>query len=197
MNGSTDYGGQPESLLVYHPNCPDVLMGKQITNNGVTVFLKYCSTCQIFRPPRASHCSFCDNCVEEFDHHCPWVSNCVGRRNYRFFLVFLIELALLVDYVFGLLVVMLHRLNTNGIFETVAEYGSVASIASMCFACGLAVNWLLIYNLMLIARDRTTSESIKGYESGTHRSGWENCARVFCSQRPNRNLPWRMYQSRF
>ena len=48
-----------------------------------------CITCGIIRPPCASHCSYCDNCVLNLDHHCFFVSNCIGLRNHKYFYLFL------------------------------------------------------------------------------------------------------------
>lgn len=50
---------------------------------------RYCVTCNIWRPPRASHCAVCGHCMARFDHHCPVVGTCVAQRNFRWFVCLL------------------------------------------------------------------------------------------------------------
>ncbi|XP_043074373.1 palmitoyltransferase ZDHHC18-B isoform X2 [Puntigrus tetrazona] len=142
---------------------------KEVVINQQVVKLKYCFTCKIFRPPRTSHCSLCDNCVERFDHHCPWVGNCVGKRNYRFFYTFIVSLSFLTAFIFG------------------------------CVTTHLALIWSILglsgFHTYLVAANLTTNEDIKGSWSGksgnedvgnpySYNSILKNCCSVLCGPMP-------------
>ncbi|KEG15356.1 S-acyltransferase [Trypanosoma grayi] len=58
------------------------------TVDGEQVERKWCSTCEMHRPPRAAHCYLCGLCVLEHDHHCSVIGACVGRRNLLVFYAF-------------------------------------------------------------------------------------------------------------
>ena len=76
--------------------------------NGKKVSLKWNDSCNFYQPPRAHHCSVNNDCIEKFDHHCPWVGTTIGQRNYRTFLLFVVNTTLLCMYVFALSVVQVH-----------------------------------------------------------------------------------------
>eukprot|EP01065_Artemidia_motanka_P029393 TRINITY_DN35508_c0_g1_i1.p1 TRINITY_DN35508_c0_g1~~TRINITY_DN35508_c0_g1_i1.p1 ORF type:complete len:444 (+),score=120.83 TRINITY_DN35508_c0_g1_i1:68-1399(+) len=79
---ATDPGIMPKQPPA--PQQPD----KTEEINGHTVTIKWCGTCNLYRPPRASHCGTCNVCVDRFDHHCHVTGTCVGRRNFIPFSLF-------------------------------------------------------------------------------------------------------------
>ncbi|CAH0757364.1 unnamed protein product [Diatraea saccharalis] len=136
---------------------------REVLVRGRPVKLKYCFTCKMFRPPRASHCSLCDNCVDRFDHHCPWVGNCVGKRNYRYFYTFVVSLSFLAVFVFACAVAHL-ALEARGAGLGAALRASPASalVAAVCFLSVWSVLGLAGFHTYLASTDQTTNEDIKG-----------------------------------
>nr|XP_020447003.1 palmitoyltransferase ZDHHC9 [Monopterus albus] len=176
---------------------------RNVQINNQIVKLKYCYTCKIFRPPRASHCSICDNCVDRFDHHCPWVGNCVGKRNYRYFYLFTLSLSMLTIYIFTFDIVhmvmrefllFLIRRDTQAYYACTLELstlketpGTVLEVL-VCFFTLWSVVGLTGFHTYLISLNQTTNEDIKGSWSGknrvqnpySHKNIIKNCCEVLC-----------------
>jgi palmitoyltransferase len=53
-----------------------------------TMWRKYCTKCDRYKPERAHHCRKCGKCVLRMDHHCPWTNNCIGYNNFPHFVRF-------------------------------------------------------------------------------------------------------------
>jgi len=169
---------------------------------GVTMPLKWCSTCRIWRPPRASHCTECNVCVERFDHHCPWTGQCVGLRNYRYFFGFVLSVCSLCAYT--LVVSALSFLHALAVALTDATSGgdrvgvalderpvpAALSIATALIL--LCVCPLLCYHCSLTCRNATTSEEIKGTFADRanpfDQSCPANCRHVLCRPLPPSRL---------
>ncbi|XP_064408241.1 palmitoyltransferase ZDHHC18a isoform X3 [Latimeria chalumnae] len=139
---------------------------KEVVINGQVVKLKYCFTCKMFRPPRTSHCSLCDNCVERFDHHCPWVGNCVGKRSQR----------------------------ANFLSALKESPASVLELV-VCFFSVWSILGLSGFHTYLVASNLTTNEDIKGSWSSKRSSDESanpysyssivtNCCAVLCGPIP-------------
>jgi len=164
---------------------------------GHPLKLKYCVTCNVYRPPRCTHCSVCENCVERFDHHCPWIGNCVGRRNYWLFFCFVSATGFLNVFSLvtasSLLAIRGQELkrewgcdNATAFTGTLRSHPLAVALAVYCTLLVWFTIGLCAYHSYLIATNQTTYEQIKGLYAGSgnpfHRGSTSaNCGDALCA----------------
>lgn len=136
-------------------------------NTAMEVPIKYCKSCNIWRPPRAHHCRVCDACMETQDHHCVWLNNCVGRRNYRYFFTFvssgtLLALFLLAASLAHILVWMTR--NNTSFSHAINEWRGPFAM----FIYGILIlpypASLSYYHVFLMARGESTREYLNSHK---------------------------------
>ncbi|GJN06318.1 hypothetical protein PR202_ga24036 [Eleusine coracana subsp. coracana] len=167
------------------PRTRDVVVG----GGGHVVRVKYCDTCLLYRPPRASHCSICNNCVLKFDHHCPWVGQCIGLRNYRFFFLFIATSTFLCVYVFALswLNIAAQRDGSSLVRCMTGEPLSLVLIV-YTFVAAWFVGGLTVFHVYLMSTNQTTYENFRyrydNKENPYDRGVLANISEVFCTRIP-------------
>ncbi|KAG5503380.1 hypothetical protein GH5_04453 [Leishmania sp. Ghana 2012 LV757] len=147
--------------------------------------MKWCYSCNIYRPYRGVHCRYCDRCVARRDHHCPWTGTCIGAKNYRsyFVLVWVLSVMLLTALCGGIQSfaqrVVRHGKTPSAMKDGPSAFTS-ALIDTYCvelilivlsFVFGLLAWSLAAYHTYLISRNLTSGDAAKDLEENVFTHG--------------------------
>jgi palmitoyltransferase ZDHHC9/14/18 len=172
----------PDNLIMKDESPCTLPLPPSFTEEQERLGYKWCETCLIVRPPRASHCPYCDNCILRMDHHCPFVGNCIGQRNYAYFVSFLLSSSIL-----GISITtsaVLYMMDGPWPWE---QYHLLTEIPLGLLVAVIEIPFLLIlglglYHLCLICRGFTTKEQRRGRGPG---------GRTICASSGMAMIPWR------
>ncbi|PSN69248.1 palmitoyltransferas-like protein akr1 [Corynespora cassiicola Philippines] len=133
----------------------------------------FCVNCMVRKPLRSKHCKRCERCVAKSDHHCPWVNNCVANNNHRHFVFYVLFLELGILVWVRLLLSYLENIDGPKDVECnvlsddlckILHKDPFTIVLSIWAAFQLTwVTMLLAVQLIQVARNLTTYESMRGH----------------------------------
>ena len=176
-------------------NTDHIARTRHVEVNGHMVLVRYNDTCNFYQPPRAHHCSVLNDCIERFDHYCPWVGTTIGKRNYRFYLIFVFSCTVLCVFTFACSAYLV-KIRSDDPDTSVGEAirGEPGALFMMAYVfIGIwFVGGLSGFHIYLLSRNQTTYENIRySYDRNSanpyNKGCLANWAEVFCVRVPARN----------
>jgi len=162
-----------------------------VETTGKITTTRWNDTCGYFQPPRAHHCSVCNDCIEKFDHYCPWTGTTIGLRNYRAFLSFVFGTAAYCVFIatecgYG---VSYETKKTGSIGEGFKRSGPAIGVFIVAALGFLFVGALSGFHAYLISTNQTTYESFRdahGWSANPYNTGSivKNCLEVWFARVP-------------
>ena len=119
--------------------------------------LKFCNTCNEYKPIRSHHCGICRQCVFKMDHHCPWINNCVGQNNHRYFILFLTWILIGAMFVLVCSIPIYWNIK-DAYFQNQRKKTEFNFVVILCFSGSIILFFFSLWNWFLILRGNTTIE---------------------------------------
>ena len=104
------------------------------------------------------------------------MANCVGRRNYRFFYMFILSLAFLAVFIFACAIthLVLLQTETKDFLDVIKMSPFSLVVSIICFLSVWSVIGLAGFHTYLTSSNQTTNEDIKGSFSNKGSGGGGN-----------------------
>jgi hypothetical protein len=90
----TNPGALPKGIVTPEEYAAYTAKYEQLPRDQRSSMPRMCKKCLNYKGPGVHHCSVCNRCTQDMDHHCPWVNNCVGKMNQKYFILFVLYVAL-------------------------------------------------------------------------------------------------------
>ena len=159
---------------------------------------KWCDVCNTEVPERSHHCILCERCIFKRDHHCFFMGVCIGYNNQKYFIFFVLFMAIGTFY--GLLMIVQYMNLLYGIvfygpqtfvyilYETIfslamgkgpsLKFVFLMILMNACLFATIMTFGFLYWQIHIVLRGQTTYEctrGIKDYASSSKLTNFREC----------------------